>query len=144
MIIVAVKISLNTHFSVNNIPIIKHIYAIIKSKAHDYVGFYHEEIQNRKALGYPPFRQMIHMVVRHQDLETLESIANRIVNDLEAHKGDQDILINGPYEATIKKVRDMYRLAIMIRGTDLTNLKEYIYNSWIFTQEGLLIDVDPV
>ena len=31
MIIVAVKISLNTHFSVNNIPIIKHIYAIIKS-----------------------------------------------------------------------------------------------------------------
>ena len=38
----------------------------------------------------------------------------------------------------------MYRLAIMIRGTDLSNLKEYIYNSWIFTQEGLLIDVDPV
>ena len=74
-------------------------------------------------------------------METLESIANRIVDDLEAHKGDEDILINGPYEATIKKVRDMYRLAIMIRGTDLTNLKEYIYNSWIFTQEGLLIDV---
>lgn len=87
---------------------------------------------------------MIHMVVRHQDMETLESIANRIVDDLEAHKGDEDILINGPYEATIKKVRDMYRLAIMIRGTDLTNLKVYIYNSWIFTQEGLLIDVDLV
>ena len=119
-------------------------YAIIKSKAHDYVGFYNEEIQNRKALGYPPFREMIHMVVRHQDMETLEFIANHIVNDLEAHKGNQDILINGPYEAPIKKVRDMYRLAIMIRGTDLTNLKEYIYNSWIFTQEGLLIDVDPV
>ena len=46
---------------------------------------------------------MIHMVVRHQDMETLESIANRIVDDLEAHKGDEDILINGPYEATIKK-----------------------------------------
>ena len=119
-------------------------YAIIKSKAHDYVGFYNEEIQNRKALGYPPFREMIHMVVRHQNMETLEAIANRIVSDLEVHKGDTDILINGPYEASIKKVRDMYRLAIMIRGTDLSNLKEYIYNSWIFTQEGLLIDVDPV
>ena len=119
-------------------------YAIIKSKAHDYVGFYNEEIQNRKALGYPPFREMIHMVVRHQNMETLEAIANRIVSDLEVHKGDTDILINGPYEVSIKKVRDMYRLAIMIRGTDLSNLKEYIYNSWIFTQEGLLIDVDPV
>ena len=119
-------------------------YAIIKSKAHDYVGFYNEEIRNRKALGYPPFREMIHMVVRHQNMETLEAIANRIVSDLEVHKGDTDILINGPYEVSIKKVRDMYRLAIMIRGTDLSNLKEYIYNSWIFTQEGLLIDVDPV
>ena len=83
-------------------------YAIIKSKAHDYVGFYNEEIQNRKALGYPPFREMIHMVVRHQNMDTLETIANRIVSDLETHKGDSDILINGPYEASIKKVRDMY------------------------------------
>lgn len=32
-------------------------YAIIKSKAHDYIGFYNEEIKNRKALGYPPFRE---------------------------------------------------------------------------------------
>ena len=29
-----------------------------------------------KHLGYPPFREMIHMVVRHQNMEkTLESIA---------------------------------------------------------------------
>lgn len=34
-------------------------YAIIKSKAHDYLGFYNEEIVNRKDLGYPPFREMI-------------------------------------------------------------------------------------
>ena len=46
---------------------------------------------------------MIHMVVRHQDMKTLESIANRIVDDLESYKGNQDILINGPYEAPIKK-----------------------------------------
>ena len=31
----------------------------------------------------------------------------------------------------------------MIRGEDLDAVKDYIYNSWIFTQEGLLIDVDP-
>ena len=56
------------------------------------------------------------MVVRHQNMETLEAIANRIVGDLEVHEGDTDILINGPYEASIKKIWDMYRLAIMIRG----------------------------
>ncbi len=119
-------------------------YAIIKSKAHDYIGFYNEEIQNREILGYPPFREMIHMLVRHENINTLEGIANHIVTDLEAHKDSEDIEINGPYEAGIKRKRDMFYLAIMIRGPKLDSVKKYIAQSWIFTQEGLLIDVDPI
>ena len=119
-------------------------YAIIKSKAHDYLGFYNEEIVNRKDLGYPPFREMIYMVIRHAKEEMAESIAQKIVDDLETNFKSQSIDVNGPYEAGIKKIRDMYRLSIMIRGENLDAVKDYIYNSWIFTQEGLLIDVDPI
>ena len=119
-------------------------YAIIKSKAHDYLGFYNEEIVNRKDLGYPPFREMIYMVIRHAKEEMAESIAQKIVDDLKTNFKSQSIDVNGPYEAGIKKIRDMYRLSIMIRGENLDDLKDYIYNSWIFTQEGLLIDVDPI
>ena len=119
-------------------------YAIIKSKAHDYLGFYNEEIENRRALGYPPFREMIYMVVRHVKEDMAEKIAQKIVDELEQHFQSQPIDFNGPYEAGIKKIRDMYRLSIMIRGEDLDAVKDYIYNSWIFTQEGLLIDVDPI
>ena len=119
-------------------------YAIIKSKAHDYLGFYNEEIENRRALGYPPFREMIYMVVRHVKEDMAETIAQKIVDDLEQHFQSEPIDFNGPYEAGIKKIRDMYRLSIMIRGEDLHAVKDYIYNSWIFTQEGLLIDVDPI
>ena len=119
-------------------------YAIIKSKAHDYLGFYNEEIENRRALGYPPFREMIYMVVRHVKEDMAENIAQKIVDELEQHFQSQPIDFNGPYEAGIKKIRDMYRLSIMIRGEDLDAVKDYIYNSWIFTQEGLLIDVDPI
>ena len=53
-------------------------YAIIKSKAHDYLGFYNEEIVNRKDLGYPPFREMIYMVIRHGKEEMAESIAQKL------------------------------------------------------------------
>lgn len=119
-------------------------YAIIKSKAHDYLGFYNEEIVNRKDLGYPPFREMIYMVIRHAKEEMAESIAQKIVDDLETNFKSPSIDVNGPYEAGIKKIRDMYRLSIMIRGENLDAVKDYIYNSWIFTQEGLLIDVDPI
>ena len=108
------------------------------------MGFYNEEIENRKALGYPPFREMIYMVVRHIKEEMAESIAQKIVDDLESRFESQSIDLNGPYEAGIKKIRDMYRLSIMIRGENLDAVKDYIYNSWIFTQEGLLIDVDPI
>ncbi len=119
-------------------------YAIMKSKNHDYIGFYNEEIENRQALLYPPFCEMIHLLVRHEKLDVLEALADRIVLDLESHKEDEHIQIYGPYEAGIKKIRNMYRLAIMIRGPRLENLKSYMYSSWIFTQEGLLIDVDPI
>lgn len=118
-------------------------YAIIKSKAHDYVGFYQEEIENRKELGYPPFCQMIHMVVRQKSEEKVDEISTAIVNDLIEH-GNKEIEVFGPYEDGIKKIRDLYRLSIMIKGVNLDCIKNYIYNSWIFTQEGLLIDVDPV
>lgn len=119
-------------------------YAIMKSKAHDYLGFYKEEIENRRELGYPPFKDMIYMVVRHEKEEMAANIAQRIVDDLSFHFQHDNIEIMGPYESGIKKIRNMYRLSIMIRGIDLKELKEYIYYSWIFTQEGLLIDVDPI
>lgn len=119
-------------------------YAIIKSKAHDYVGFYQEEIENRRALNYPPFGQMIHMVVRHKDEGKANQIAERIVEDLLAHVDRKSVDILGPYDNTVKKIRDLYRISIMIRGRDLTDLKTYIQSSWIYTQEDLIIDVDPI
>lgn len=118
-------------------------YAIIKSKAHDYKGFYQEEIQNRQALGYPPFGQMIHLVVRHKDQAKAQTIAQAIVDDLLAHSDQADVDIMGPYESTVKMVRDLYRVSIMIRGRDLDPIKAYIEKSWIYKQEDLIIDVDP-
>lgn len=118
-------------------------YAIIKSKTHDYVGFYNEEIKNRRDLGYPPYGEMIHIVVRHKHKEVVDKIATSIVDDISA-QADISVSIFGPYEEGISKIRDLYRLSIMLRGSHLNHIKKYIYNSWIFTQEGVLIDVDPV
>ncbi len=118
-------------------------YAIIKSKTHDYVGFYNEEIKNRRDLGYPPYGEMIHIVVRHKHKEVADKIATSIVDDISA-QADISVSIFGPYEEGISKIRDLYRLSIMLRGSHLNHIKKYIYNSWIFTQEGVLIDVDPV
>ncbi len=119
-------------------------YAIIKSKTHDYLGFYEEEIKARQSLEYPPFGKLIHIVVQHKDKETLSTLANQLVEDLEKIAKTCDTQVFGPYEDGATKVRDLYRLSIMLRGRSLDEIKRYIYNSWIFIQEGILIDVDPI
>lgn len=119
-------------------------YAIIKSKAHDYIGFYEEEIQAREMLGYPPLGAMMHFRIQHKEVAKAMAIAEKIVSALEPFAVPGELDIMGPYEEGIKKVRDLYRVAIMVRGNQLESIKDFIYNSWIFTQEGLHIDVDPV
>lgn len=119
-------------------------YAIIKSKNHDYVGFYKEEIEARQALQYPPFGHMIHLRIQHENYQKGLLIANKIAQELQAFEVDDMVEVLGPYDEGIRKVHDLYRISIMIRGTELKDIKEHIYNSWIFSQEGLHIDVDPV
>lgn len=119
-------------------------YAIIKSKAHDYVGFYEEEIKARELLRYPPLGSMMHFRIQHKDEAKAMAIAERIVEALEPYAVPGELDVMGPYQEGIKKVRDLYRVAIMVRGDNLEAIKQFIYTSWIFTQEGLQIDVDPV
>ena len=86
---------------------------------------------------------MIHLVVRHKDQSKAQTIAQAIVDDLLAHSDKANVDVMGPYESTVKMVRDLYRVSIMIRGRDLDPIKAYIEESWIYKQEDLIIDVDP-
>ncbi|MBS4912705.1 MAG: primosomal protein N' [Veillonella sp.] len=119
-------------------------YAIIKSKNHDYEGFYKEEIETREALQYPPFGHMIQLKIQHKDYAKGMEIAQKIADELMPFAKDDVVEVLGPYDEGIRKIRDLYRISIMIRGTELKDIKSHIYNSWIFTQDGLHIDVDPI
>ena len=118
-------------------------YAIIKSKTHDYKGFYKEEIEAREALGYPPCGEMIHFRMQHEKKDKAMQIATAIVEDL-SKAFDDDVEVLGPYEEGVNRVRNLYRISVMVRGDTLSDVKKYIYHSWIFTQDGLAIDVDPM
>lgn len=115
--------------------------AIIKSKAHDYVGFYKDEIQNRKVLQYPPFSEMLQITVSQKTMEQAEQWATRITDTLLSV--DDKVQVLGPYELPVTKVRNLYRMGIMLRGQDLRKMKEYISTSWIFEADGVRFDVDP-
>lgn len=119
-------------------------YAIQHSIEHDYVSFYQEEIEARKALLYPPIGEMIQITLLDETLSVVRKRATELVNTLRQVCEGQRIDILGPYENGAAKIRDMYRLCIMIRGINLSKLKSYMYYSDIFTLPHIYIDVDPV
>lgn len=121
-------------------------YAIINSKTHNFKEFYEVEIKFRKALSYPPFDEMMHIMISLPDKDKAEVTAKDIAKDLrEKFSIERELCqVAGPYEEVINKVRDKYRFSIMVKGKDISEIKKYIYDSWIFTVDGFSINVDPL
>ena len=119
-------------------------YAVRHSTAHDYESFYAEEIEARKALLYPPIGEMIQITLLDAKIEGVKQRATELATQLRQVAKGHGIDVLGPYENGAFKIRDMYRLCIMIRGKDVSSIKAYMYDSHIFTMPHMYIDVDPV
>ncbi len=83
---------------------------------HDYESFYHAEIERRREHGYPPFRRLLlcEMLGRREDqlVESMEAFC-AILREL-APQAHADIL--GPAYAALKKLRNEYRLHVLVKG----------------------------
>ncbi len=92
-------------------------YAITAAAANDYEGFYRNEIMVRKQLFYPPFSQIIQIMVMGDG----ESETGRITSDIAAalrkkagSAGAPNVL--GPHPAAISKINGKYRFQILIKA----------------------------
>lgn len=121
-------------------------YVIRHSKNQDYKGFYEEEITYRRELAYPPFAQLVKIVLIDEDENALWEKGRRLYDELRRYKDirlDPVPEIIGPYVDIIKKIRNKYRIVILLRGPDLTGIKAYMRDNAAFFERGVLIDVDP-
>lgn len=121
-------------------------YVIRHSKNQDYKGFYEEEITYRRELAYPPFAQLVKIVLIDEDENALLEKGRRLYDELRRYKDirlDPAPEIIGPYVDIIKKIRNKYRAVILLRGPDLTSIKAYMRDNAAFFERGVLIDVDP-
>lgn len=120
-------------------------YVIQCSKYQDYKSFYEKEISYRQELLYPPFHQIVKITVTYEDESFMWKAGNRIFDLLAAWRlrYDQNIEIIGPYVDTIKKIRNKFRIIVLIKGADLVKIKKYIKEEAEFHKTGIIIDVDP-
>lgn len=125
--------------------------AIIKfAKEHDYIKFYENEIKFRKRLNYPPFCDIINILVQGEnenevrtELQTIHGLIKK------AARSDMSyIKITPPMPAPIFRIKKNYRYRIFIKITDSDKALDALHQiNTDFIKRGsstrLIIDINP-
>lgn len=110
----------------------------------DYKTFATLELQNRKEYRYPPFCQVLKLIVLDRDEQNGINLADRLVNFLRTKENaESNVEIMGPFPALVGKVRDYYRFNVLVKGEDLSPVKAQIMQSEFKDLRNIYFDVDP-
>lgn len=122
-------------------------YAIKKSQEDDYLGFYQEEMDLRKKLGYPPYYFLATILIISKDYNIASSESNKIYKHLSMDNGSKKIIL-GPSPAPIFRLKNEYRFQIMIKyknidaiEKELLDLQEYYFKN---KSVRISIDIDHI
>ncbi len=88
--------------------------AVVYAARQDFLGFVREELERRKALGYPPFSHMARVLFTGTRREKVEEAASGVAEKLRGRAGRLEIL--GPAPAPLARLKNRYRWHILVRG----------------------------
>jgi primosomal protein N' (replication factor Y) len=122
----------------------------------DFNSFYHQEINFRKALNYPPFSRMIQLKISGKDSAQTRKQAQQLGDRCRMLKTSNSsaygtVEIMGPIESALTKVARRYRWQILLKGRHAGALHQFAgqflaENPTVFHNRRVrvVIDVDPV
>lgn len=113
----------------------------------DYDAFAAGELEIRQELGYPPYTEILKITVLDKEEVRGSSLAQRIVNflqTLQLEHPEQELLVLGPFPAIVAKVRDLYRMNILVKCPQMELVKRALWNSEFKEFRNVFFDVDPV
>ena len=99
-------------------------YAITSSSQQDYKGFYEHEISYRRMLGYPPTG---HMLLITTVGKSYDEVVERCAQICDRIGKRREIMVLGPSDAALAKVKDEYHRNIYI--------KSLLYEELIFVKD---------
>jgi len=117
------------------------------AKKQDYESFAKQELARRKELFYPPYGEILALTV----IDKRENKAWELGDQVAAFLRDRfklekwkDTEIMGPFPCGVAKVRDLYRVKIVVKSRDMQKVKECLAGSRYRTIHNLYFDVDPI
>ncbi len=94
-------------------------YAMQFSRNQDYAGFFNREIEYRKMLSYPPFTNLVQILVTEESQVKAFQIGGKIASALksftsQSHEGRRFVML-GPASAPLEKLRGKYRVQLLLK-----------------------------
>lgn len=124
-------------------------YAVVSSANQDYDSFYSQEIAYRRLLSYPPCSHMLGIQVSCDKQKDAYGQAD-VLADL-IRRTDPEIVIMGPEDAYIGKLKDVYRRVIYLRADDydrLVRIKDaidkFLLEQKQYRNTSTWFDFDPI
>jgi len=81
-------------------------------KTHDYLSFYHMQLEERRLFRYPPFYRLIEIVVRGKDESLTETMARQFSEMLRETFHDR---LLGPVKPVVPRVQSLYIRKIVLK-----------------------------
>jgi primosomal protein N' (replication factor Y) (superfamily II helicase) len=129
-------------------------YALKYAQKQDYQGFYGQEIDFRRMMGYPPFRNLTQILISDPDASKAARAADRIAETLKQHisKMGTDLRphVLGPAAAPLEKLRGHHRVQILVKthaGSNSIPMLQDCFDDLArhkFSSAKIHVDVDPL
>lgn len=125
-----------------------YVYGLIKEL--DYYSFIKQEMQNRKLLGYPPYRSLARLLVTAEEEKKawmiIEKYKQEIIKEIR-HRDDIEIL--GPSKAPVFYIKGRCRYHMVLKGENIAELQDILnkIKNKITVREAtirLIYDIEPV
>ncbi len=130
-------------------------FSIEAAREQDFLAFYNQEIEFRKALNYPPFSRVIQLKISGKDSRQTRNQADLLGERCRSLKADdpaayQSIDLLGPIESSLTRIARRYRRQILLKGSNTRKLHQFV--NQLMTEHPALfnhrqvkvaIDVDP-
>lgn len=125
-------------------------YALRHAREQDYEGFYKQEIKFRERLGHPPFFVLASIMIKHRDLAYASKNANILRRSLDTANSSKNVRVLGPAPATISRLKNEYRLQIIIKAVSRRSLRETLDIALADAEHNncdlrfIYVEIDPV
>jgi primosomal protein N' (replication factor Y) len=123
--------------------------AIRHAVTHDYAAFAAEELEIRRAVGYPPAGRVVRMVLWARDPGRLDGAAERL-RDLVRGRPTAGVEVLGPAPPALGRLRGLHRRHLLVKGRQVGPVRQVA--RWLlesaradpaFKNVRLDVDVDP-